>query len=197
MLKSFLRTVNSATRSSGGVLSPNPITIYHQTNSHASAQLLSKLHAYSMLPSTLNKYDQYLDVQTQPFKFQVNIKINKGLSYQDYLFIMNECLDIHPDNKQILQRLMKLNKSYDMNVLSRESFEKLLQGITLSEPLVIDYKNNLIANDEKTFDRIMANYLSCGIQHSYNVNNLNPTGRTTSSQMHEVHPHVAEFADLF
>ena len=31
-------------------------------------------------------------------------------------------------------------------------------------PLIIDYRHKLLANDDVSFNRIMANYLSCGIQ---------------------------------
>jgi len=153
------------------------------------------------MPCTLEKF---LDVfqsgnwlkpnKSSNNKFFVDVNINKPLSYGDYMFIMENCIDMHPDNKAILEKHLKLNKSYSFEPLGIECFEKLTTVAT--EPLIIDFKNNLIANDDKSFDRIMSNYLSCGKQNASNIN-ARPKKKRSADINEVVHPHIAEFADLY
>lgn len=91
-------------------------------------------------------------------------------------------------------------------------------------PFVVDWTNKLVAVDDEGLDKIMANYSSCGLQSSSHVYKpeeaeliseqkqwqspslLNPklqAGPGAVPQAHAaaviyaVHPHAAEFADLF
>lgn len=94
-------------------------------------------------------------------------------------------------------------------------------------PFVVDWSNQLVAVDDEGLDRIMHNYYSCGMQKSSMTHentgldvidtvvlgsNSAPlmekppttTKRTgfsrrtqAAAMMYTVHPHVAEFADLF
>ncbi|KAK6460873.1 hypothetical protein DFJ63DRAFT_314675 [Scheffersomyces coipomensis] len=222
--------VNTSTSSSNAATSNNNtaatqkplITIYHNSNSLLSSNLFSKLNHYSDLPN----------------KFSIDLKLNQSLSNQDYDFIKDECVDIHPDNRSILMQIMNIKHDQKQNMV--QNFHQLPESPNFNNnnnkniSLIIDYKNKLIANDEASFDRIMVNYLSCGIQNfqrtkpvsnysSFMNNNGNnnkndknqnnsymtaqsnnsTTSSTTSSStlpsIHQnlVHPHIAEFADLF
>lgn len=92
-------------------------------------------------------------------------------------------------------------------------------------PFVVDWANKLVAVDDEGLDKIMHHYYSCGMQMSAKVHQ--PTGpdqiqstpkpgsgilhaftspalsrattikEQSASMMCAVHPHVAEFADLF
>lgn len=115
-------------------------------------------------------------------KFDVEVKFNQPLSQGDYQFINDQCTDIHPNNNSILSQLQSHQQQF---------------------PLIIDYNNKLIANDEDSFNRIMMNYLSCGIQQADKAElpyrlQYNKQVKFEPQQHHDlVHPHVAEFADLF
>lgn len=88
------------------------------------------------------------------------------------------------------------------------------------KPFVVDWINKLVAADDKSLDTILANHRSCGMQTSPMVHvaghepdivvpaTVTPAesghvscgrGRasTTAAMAYLVHPHVAEFADLF
>ncbi|EGW29877.1 uncharacterized protein SPAPADRAFT_63497 [Spathaspora passalidarum NRRL Y-27907] len=244
MFKSIFQSIkpmiiNGATRS-GVTVTATPatsITIYHNTNSLLSHNLLSKLSSYSVLPCTVHRFkDSHQTItsyttdkvsssngQAPIAKFDVDVKFNQGLSKTDYDFIMNECVDIHPDNQSIMLQLLygvshdkrKLIKSFDLHDELYSNFDRVSQLSRENGPLIIDYNNKLIANDEASFDRIMVNYLSCGIQNvdkagaglgsngsSNNSANLNVSAASTipaAELYHQnlIHPHVAEFADLF
>lgn len=92
-------------------------------------------------------------------------------------------------------------------------------------PFVVDWANKLVAVDDDGLDRIMHHYYSCGMQGSLKVHHPSGSDRILSppssgsgillpftspalsrantikeqsaSMMCAVHPHVAEFADLF
>ncbi|RLV92917.1 hypothetical protein JA1_002841 [Spathaspora sp. JA1] len=251
MFKSIFQSIkpiiiNGATRSGVSVSSNTPatsITIYHNTNSLLSHNLLSKLSSYSVLPCTVHRFkDSHQTItsyttekplpssadysQSPIAKFEVDVKFNQGLCKDDYDFIMNECVDIHPDNQSIMLQMLygintdkrKLIKSFDLHDELYNNFDRVSQLSRDNFPLIIDYNNKLIANDEASFDRIMVNYLSCGIQNASKVNlgsstsgsrgNNNTlfsmaTGGASTIPAGElyhqnlIHPHVAEFADLF
>lgn len=94
-------------------------------------------------------------------------------------------------------------------------------------PFVVDWANKLVAVDDDGLDRIMHHYFSCGTQNSVKVHRptetdfihappasgsgtlrpftapafarskANAIKEQSASMMCAVHPHVAEFADLF
>ena len=186
-------------------------------------------------------------------KFNLELKMNLIPSYQDYYFIHEHCTDIHPDNCTSFEKKFPLlfelqnitlcnltaakhNKQKrfinDLLVLLQDEYNDLAaQKSFFKAPLIIDWSNNLIAGDDKGLDRIMANYLACGIQDSHknvldedslvvaeameketppndgNNHTDNNAGhaiqgspRRTNSRYNRndiIHPHVAEFADLF
>ncbi|KAK6199942.1 uncharacterized protein RJT21DRAFT_37755 [Scheffersomyces amazonensis] len=164
------------------------ITIYHNSNSLLSSNLFSKLNHYGDLPN----------------KFSIDLKLNQSLTNDDYEFIKSECIDIHPDNRSILMQIILGDnqtstatvKSDDSrgNIANKHRILKNFNNLPDSPnfhndknvSLIIDYQNKLIANDEQSFDRIMVNYLSCGIQNfqrSKPVSNYSPflNGSTTGS----------------
>lgn len=262
MIRSFLRFNTSNVK-------PNNITIFHDTNSKMSHHLLSKLTEYSKLPTTFQKYNaqgwfsrahnKSVMLQaaggSQSSKFTVELKFDQTPSYQDYFFIHEHCIGMHPGNGASFERKfpqlfelqnvtlcnenatrVKKQRNFidDLAVLLHHEYASLAaEEKFFKAPLIIDWSNNLIADDDKGLDRIMANYLSCGIQDSHkNVllednyvspvasapkqavrsNNdndhsghqasfvLNTSGsrkKSTYNRNDIIHPHVAEFADLF
>ncbi|ODV78343.1 uncharacterized protein CANTADRAFT_41131 [Suhomyces tanzawaensis NRRL Y-17324] len=184
--KSFIAGARtSAGASSTPVAMKSPLTIYHNPASPISSQLLAKL-------SNASSTNQLAD----PAKFSFNLKTNQLLTFADYEFIVNECADIHPHNTHVVRRLLNTPKHAPLCV---SDFHKLSHT---EFPVIIDYDHKLVANDEASFDRIMQHYLLCGIQHLTNLTAVNSARSRPLSQAHIhqhslVHPHVAEFADLF
>lgn len=217
------------------------IAIYHNTNSLLSNSLLSKLSNYSELPCTLHKYkdaksDKILyntTLTANKHKFNIDLKLNQTLSKKDFKFIIDECVDIHPDNRSILIQLLmndassnaavnksKLIKNFNIHDEKVVSYDTVKNN-TIKFPIIIDYNNKLIANDETSFDRIMSNYSACGIQNFLQskpvknlVDEINSNGsgnhllfKQAQAQSQQqllpimnqnlIHPHIAEFADLF
>ncbi|KAI3404600.2 hypothetical protein KGF56_002595 [Candida oxycetoniae] len=174
MLKNIIKYLkpNSTTTSTGistavtNVVPPILITMYHNKNSTTSQSLLNKLNSYTN-PVTTN------------VKFQIDLKTNQQLSVEDYDFIM-EHLDIHPENKSIMLRLLlqsdqpgatrkQLLQQFELHE-QLQDYNNLIKVSSTNNkqpqlPLIIDYRNKLIANDASSFNRIMANYLRCGIQN--------------------------------
>lgn len=186
-------------------------------------------------------------------KFNLELKMDQTPLYQDYYFINEHCTDIHPDNGTSFEKKFpvlfelqnitlcnqtatKLNKQKrfinDLQLLLQDEYYRLATRENFFKaPLIIDWSNNLIAGDDKGLDRIMANYLACGIQDSHKnvlhedssimaeaIEGYKHSGgsndhlssnatyatqgfpRRTDSRYNRndiIHPHVAEFADLF
>lgn len=190
MFRSIINSIKPFTTTAATTVSRTikPITIYHNVNSIYSHNLLTKL----------TNFNTILDL---------NIITNQQLSKSDYNFIIDECLSMHPDNKSIMLEIFHPNKQFlgKSNLLRDFSLHDLIYDYNnLSKdknqlPLIIDFNNKLIANDDATIDRILVNYLTCGIQ---NTTNTKPPSSSSSSSAKTkyndlVHPHVAEFADLF
>lgn len=126
--------------------------------------------------SKLNNYNLKLVLKDQP-------------SYNDYKMIYNKFLNIHPDNLSIL-----LAAYPELKNLSHGSAQKVylkdlrcisdgdFNSMEFKGPLVLDSNNALLANNEHTLDRLLHNFESK--KHSVYLHNL-------------VHPHQAEFADLY
>lgn len=190
-IKPYLKSSSSTLTSTAGRISPS-LTMYHNNNSILSHNLLKQLTSYSLLPCTQDKiYQQTAQanninktkgVKTSKSKssegnqkFYLDVKENAGLTREDHKFIIDQCLDIHPDNTRVIIQSVsnvdfkKLSKQEKFNLIEQlQDYDKLL-GISNNEstrlmPLIIDYKHKLLANDDVSFNRIMANYLSCGIQ---------------------------------
>lgn len=194
MFKSFLRNIKGSTQ----VVKPT-ITFYHNSRLPLSNHFLHKLGQFTNIESRAINH-----VSSNNSRFDLSLESGQ-LSFNDFKFIINECLDIHPNNKSILRDLLHNDAKFCIL-----EYQKIATPSS-QFPIIIDYENKLIANDEKSFDRILANYLSCGIQHLTNGNvrstlesnyKTKPVGegnvrdgKVISGDL--VHPHVAEFADLF
>lgn len=196
------------------------ITIFHDLNLRMLNHLLRKLNGYS-------GQDAPTDV-----KFQVDCRTNEVPSYHAYQFIHHRCINVHPSNVGYFAKYMpalftKAKESkrvflHDLDVLSPAQYDAMVAQTVPKNPLVIDWANDLIAIDDEGLDRIMANYLTCGIQTSKDVHVehaagdalvpetqwVQPTRDYTHTHTHAynkknkydqhiIHPHVAEFADLF
>ncbi|WLF81533.1 hypothetical protein PVL30_005331 [Lodderomyces elongisporus] len=237
----FRQIVNSfklspSTKQATSSIKPVSITIYHNPNSLTSHNLLNKLVTYSKsetasttsTTSTTRNFDAAtltsIPRLRPSVKFNVNVIANQPIAKDHFDYIMSN-LDYHPDNHAIMLQLLgnngltnsQLLKKFDLhhnlnfeNVVKSMKSHQSANGSSIG-PLIIDHKHHLLANDFKSFDRMMANYLSCGMQNvdyrSANVNtNVIANGeRDRQQQQHEqrqnrdgvVHPHSAEFADLF
>ncbi|KAI5965026.1 hypothetical protein KGF57_000819 [Candida theae] len=209
LLKATSTTLASSTASvgsNGSRISPS-LTMYHNNTSILSHNLLKQLTSYSILPCTQDKIYQQgghggsnktgkgiksfnskgsggnkLSEANQ--KFYLDVKENMGLTRDDHKFIIEQCLDIHPDNTRVIIQSVsnvdfkKLSKQDKFDIVEQlQDYDKFLstltnnqdveassQGVLRAMPLIIDYKHKLLANDDVSFNRIMANYLSCGIQ---------------------------------
>lgn len=222
MLRSIIKSFKPSASFSSSIISPKsttslstsslkPLTVYHNSNLLVSHQLVAKL----------NNFNSTTDSPTNN-KITFNLKTNEQLSESDYKFIIDECLYIHPDNKSILLQIFHNKYHMDKKKLIKDftlhdsifEYNNLINN-NKSYPLIIDYNHCLIANDDASFDRIMMNYLTCGIQNTTSSNSTtashgfttngsssssgnggnNSTGTVKYNDL--VHPHMAEFADLF
>lgn len=196
MFKSVLRIVAPASKAPLATMlsvTRPKITIYHNTASPISHHLLRKLNAYN--------------------KFVIDCKTDVPVSYSDYHYMLSLCLNVHPSNavafETIFPSLVKSNHSFDAksakvnnkhrafvtdhDVVAEQDFHSRRAPV----PVVIDWSNHLIAINDDGLDRIMANYLTCGIQSSKDVYDPFINHPTNKYGQHVIHPHVAEFADLF
>lgn len=121
--------------------------------------------------------------------------------------------------KQFVPDLDLLSEDHYLDLVAAHSAKELT-------PFVVDWNNQLVAIDDEGLDRIMHNYYSCGMQKSSMIHDnaghdvidtAAPGGSAPSMEslpssfkgsgvsrrtqaaamMYAVHPHVAEFADLF
>ena len=212
----------------------NNITVFCSQGCNQSIDIIDKLSAYSQAPSTFEKYAKqgFLWNKKKPQqarKFDVDLRIDKAPLYEEYLFLRTQCMEIHPDNigafKKVFPDMMRLQmgsassvldkqpkqKTFlqDFEVLPRQEYEKSLErgkGF-FRPPLVVDWSNRLMSLDDANLDRVLSNYMSCGIQqvdkgqpfnagNTFHSQRLRSTGGSAAG-INTVHPHVAEFADLF
>lgn len=212
MLSSFFRRIATVPKT------VPVLTVYHNTQSKSSTHLVNKLRAYANLPSTAERYSETSPkLLGQLPKFVINLKENQLPTFEDYAFVHENCLGIHPGNLMSFQRLFpRITGSSrfagDLEFLSESEYSQLVSSNRsrfFKPPLIIDHANSLIAHDDAGLDRIMANYLSCGIQDSHknlhleddsSFQHIPHTSANTSQEVHRTHhinPHVAEFADLY
>lgn len=97
----------------------------------------------------------------------------------------------------------------DLDLVSEDAYLDKVAHHTAAEiaPFVVDWGNKLVAVDDDGLDRIMRNYYSCGLQESSMVHETDgpdrvkvpkkTVKRSHAALLSAVHPHVAEFADLF
>lgn len=106
----------------------------------------------------------------------------------------------------------------DLDLVSEHSYLERVSERSATElvPFVVDWDNQLVAVDDDGLDRIMHNYYLCGMQKSSMIHDhtqldhVESVAETVSvpkgdfaarsqaaAMMYVVHPHVAEFADLF
>ncbi|KAI5949311.1 hypothetical protein KGF54_005546 [Candida jiufengensis] len=171
-----------------------PCTEYKQSFNNSNNNTFYNTIKSSVLP-TSSKSTTNLSSSTSDnsSKFNVDIKIESTLSKDDYDFILKNCLDIHPENNLIMLKLLLkpndqllLTDSKNSNKLLKnfELLEKLynyenFKNLKLNSPLIIDYQNKLLGNCNSSFNRIIVNYLNCGIQ---NISLLNHQNQSTSKE---------------
>lgn len=99
----------------------------------------------------------------------------------------------------------------DLELLSEDEYKDKLSAHDASElaPFVVDWANQLVAVDDEGLDRIMHHYYTSGMEKGSpggpiceeKLANMQKTGYSAPAQaaamLCAVHPHVAEFADLF
>lgn len=257
MLRSFLRLANTNVRANTITMfhDTNSKLSHHLLNKLTNYSKLPNTSHRDIAQGWFRKgRAQAMGTGMVSSKFNLELKHDETPSYLDYYFIHEHCTDIHPDNCISFEKMFpflfelqnitlcnqtatrdKKQKRFknDLLVLHQDEYETLsMEENFFKAPLIIDWANNLIAGDDKGLDRIMANYLACGIQdshknvlpeHCYGLvnepvtkistprdngddNHNNHQGATqgsprrTSSRYNPnniIHPHVAEFADLF
>ncbi|KAK7677097.1 hypothetical protein QCA50_019910 [Cerrena zonata] len=161
------------------------VTFYHNTNSTLSHHLAKKLNYYQN-------------------KFHVEYKINQVPSFDDYRFLHLQCLQMHPNNGTIFQKIYGALHAnlHELEMLEEGDYASKVEGVEFATPLIIDYSNSLLAMNDEDLDRIMANYTTCGIQNLKDVHddskpNYYDHDLTNKYGQRVVHPHIAEYADLF
>lgn len=213
----------------------NNITVFCSKGCKQSIEIIDKLSAYSQAPNTFEKYAKqgFLWSKNRPQqtrKFEIDLRIDNAPLYEEYLFLRTQCMEIHPDNigafKKVFPDMMRLQmgsgssvlteqpkqgKTFlqDFEVLPRQEYERSLEQRKefFRPPLVVDWSNRLMSLDDANLDRVLSNYMSCGIQQvdkgqpftagdNYQSQQLRSTGGSAAG-IDTVHPHVAEFADLF
>lgn len=200
------------------------LTFFHSSNSKLSHHLLGRLAKHDL-------------------RYLLDVRLDKLPLYGTYHFIHEECMNVHPQNTRLFERIFPAllaspghlfcdvavkkhakQKQFvpDLDVLSEDAYlDKVAHHAALElSPFVVDWANRLVAVDDDGMDRIMQNYYSCGIQSSRmqhealgsdrlredapvlrpvacNSNSFALKRTRAASVMCAVHPHVAEFADLF
>lgn len=197
------------------------LTIFHNTNSKISRHLLGRLAKHDsryLLDLRVNKLPLYRTyhfiheecMNVHPQNARGFEKIFPALLSKDHLFCDVE-VKKSAKQKQFVP---------DMDLVSENSYLDKVAHHTPDElaPFVVDWANQLVAVDDEGLDRIMANYYSCGMQGSSvkhehigpDIEKSEPSevplrlrkfagsSRSQAAAMvYAVHPHVAEFADLF
>lgn len=202
------------------------VTFFHNSNSKLSHHLLSRLVKHDsryLLDIRTNKLPLY---RTYSFIHEecMNVHPQNARSFEkifpallaspSHLFC-DVAVKNNLKQKQFVPDLaLRLEDQYHDD-LAKHSANEL-------KPFVVDWNNQLVAIDDEGLDKIMHNYYSCGIQKSSMIHEnsgldlINPVesavvplvetntqslglGRRTqaAAMMYAVHPHVAEFADLF
>lgn len=153
--------------------------------------------------------------------YNLKLTFKEKPDYHDYTRIFQEFLNIHPDNSKILlssyPELTLNNTKFflkDLKILGSREFEAL----NFKGPLITDFDNNLLGNDNRSIDRILHNYehnssLSNKFEHikfqpviesnfkgklsEFNSYLNSQKLKTNNNGFNLIHPHAAEFADLF
>ncbi|KAI5959942.1 uncharacterized protein KGF55_005174 [Candida pseudojiufengensis] len=168
---------------------------YHNNNENSYETIKSSFLPTSnanSLSSSSSTTSSSSSKDKNSLKFNIEIKNNSNLSKDDYDFIVKNCLDIHPENNLIMLKLLT-NTTIDNQLQSspqQQSPQKLLKNfelldklynyenfinLKLNQPLIIDYQNKLLGNCDSSFNRIIINYLNCGIQNLSLFNHNNTT----------------------
>lgn len=210
-----LRFLNSLSRSAAA----QPIvTLFHKSNSKLSNHLLDRLSSNSRytLDVRTNKlplYRTYRFVHEEcmnihPQNAKAFEAVFPSLLASNHLFCDHEVKN-NAKNKQFVS---------DLDLKSEAEYIEKLSSHTIADlqPFIIDWENRLLAFNDEGLDRIMQNYYSCGTQKSKKEHlhvgcdfaavdaaqiptekKANVNHAHSASMLYMVHPHMAEFADLF
>lgn len=200
------------------------ISFFHDPHSTASQNLLGKLTRLSELPRNSAAPGQHL-LAVPANRFVVDLQDSKIPTYHQYCLI-HDSLAMHPENALAFEKVFPIivdQKTHtlckktamitkkqqkfvgDLELFSEleykmieDAFNKqgqrsLLEGV-FNAPLIVDWENSLLATTDQGLHRIMTNYLSGNIQELQTLSSASPN---PTPSHHHIHPHVAEFADLF
>lgn len=199
------------------------LTFFHNANSKLSNHLLSRLIKHDsryLLDVRTNKLPLY---RTYSFIHEecMNVHPQNATSFEKifpallaspgHLFC-DVAVKKESKQKQFVPDLDLVSENQYLDLLAEHSAKEL-------RPFVVDWANQLVATDDEGLDRIMHNYYSCGMQKSSMIHQDTgldiicsksagaPLVTSTKSgsfpheqaaaMLYAVHPHVAEFADLF
>lgn len=201
MFKTILQTIRPRSKPALPKL-----TMYHNPRLPLSNHLLKKLNYYENLN-----------------KFVIEVKPNQLPSYSSYKF-MHSSLNTHPSNcnsfEAIFPQLFHHDSTFndltakrdqklklfvnDYELVNEDRYNHMVKQTNVGNPVIIDWSHDLIAINDESLDRILAHYLTCGIQNSKSVHDegflrsANDDGFLRNKYGHHIiHPHIAEYADLF
>lgn len=199
------------------------LTLFHNTNSRLSLHLLERLAIHDsryLLDVRTNKLPLY---KTYAFIHEecMNVHPQNNRSFErifpallaspTHLFCNAE-VKRGAKQKQFVPDLELVDESSYLDKVALHAPEEL-------SPFVVDWANKLVAVDDDGLDTIMRNYYSCGMQKSskvhlpqgndFIVSHPKPApvaaqpkpapaaSTSTYNSIRCVHPHIAEFADLY
>lgn len=205
------------------------ITLYRDENCKLSEHFLSRLSKFGQMPKrqVIDKDTEALSGDTR-LKFEIEMQTQLPC-YNTYKFLHQECIPVHPQNLKSFERafpflfekkdITSLNSRLssmrgmkkfigDVQLLEREEYDLLAKHPEFFKgPLIVDWTNNLVATDDEGLDKIITNYVACGMQDFHkdkiDISNLDKEEEkihfreSMKRAGHVPHPHVAEFADLF
>ena len=198
------------------------LTFFHNSNSKLSNHLLSRLIKHDsryILDVRTNKLPLY---RTYSYIHEecMNVHPQNARSFEKIFPALLASPGHLFCDVAVKNELKKKQFVPDLDLVSENQYLDLLAEHSAKEltPVVVDWSNQLVAVDDEGLDRIMHNYYSCGMQKSSMIHEKSdldvistksaPVVTTNKSSgfthhhqaaamMCAVHPHVAEFADLF
>lgn len=209
-----LRFFNSFSRSA---MAQPMVTFFHKPNSKLSNHLLERLASNSRysLDVRSNKLPLY---RTYRFLHEecMNIHPQNAKAFEAVfpnLLASNHLFCDHEVKRNSKRKQFVL----DLDLESESDYLRKLSALEADmKPFVIDWENRLLAYNDEGLDRIMQNYYSCGTQKSKmehlpvgcdfaevdeaDISRAKPNNKThvqSAAMLYMVHPHIAEYADLF
>lgn len=203
------------------------LTLFHNSNSKLSHHLLERLSIHESRYALDIRLDKLPLYETYQFIHEecLNVHPQNKRSYEKVFPALLASRGHSFCNAEVKKNAKLKQFVPDVELLDEAEYMELLATHSFSEvaPFIVDWSNNLVAVDDEGLDVIMHNYRTCGIQKSSKVHRAlgsdqvvlctadppiklsaplpKKAGAKSSvgaaSVISCVHPHIAEFADLF